>query len=479
MEQKRLNRKALFETLPVWQAILKLALPSVAGQIILVIYNMADAFFVGLTGSDEKIAAVTLCMPAFLVLSALANLFGVGGASMIARALGDGRHSLARHTAAFSLAGCAACSVLYGLLVWLLGGSFIRLLGGADPAVLGLAQDYLFYTVVLGGAATALNTLFSHLLRAEGRSLQASLGIALGGVLNIGLDPLLMFRLLPAGQETRGAAIATMLSNLISLLYYGAVLFLGRKHSDLSFRPCRAMLEDDIPRGVLSAGLPACLMTLLENLSFAVLEHLMSLQGTAVQAGVGVAKKVNMLAHCIVRGMAQGVLPLIGYSYSSGDHRRMRAVVARSAAFSVATASLCTAVCLLLPRALCAVFLRGGSPSLDYAARFLQILSLGAPFSAWAYLCVSFFQAVGQGRRSFLLASCRKGLVDIPLMLLLRLVSPVFGPCWATPAADLFCCGLAALLFFRFLRGLAKEPELCYAEDKTSHIVEETKQHEA
>ena len=307
MEQKRLNRKALFETLPVWQAILKLALPSVAGQIILVIYNMADAFFVGLTGSDEKIAAVTLCMPAFLVLSALANLFGVGGASMIARALGDGRHSLARHTAAFSLAGCAACSVLYGLLVWLLGGSFIRLLGGADPAVLGLAQDYLFYTVVLGGAATALNTLFSHLLRAEGRSLQASLGIALGGVLNIGLDPLLMFRLLPAGQETRGAAIATMLSNLISLLYYGAVLFLGRKHSDLSFRPCRAMLEDDIPRGVLSAGLPACLMTLLENLSFAVLEHLMSLQGTAVQAGVGVAKKVNMLAHCIVRGMAQGL----------------------------------------------------------------------------------------------------------------------------------------------------------------------------
>ena len=288
-----------------------------------------------------------------------------------------------------------------------------------------------------------------------------------------------MFRLLPAGQETRGAAIATMLSNLISLLYYGAVLFLGRKHSDLSFRPCRAMLEDDIPRGVLSAGLPACLMTLLENLSFAVLEHLMSLQGTAVQAGVGVAKKVNMLAHCIVRGMAQGVLPLIGYSYSSGDHRRMRAVVARSAAFSVATASLCTVACLLFPRALCAVFLRGSSSSLDYAARFLQILSLGAPFSAWAYLCISFFQAVGQGHRSFLLACCRKGFVDIPLMLLLRLASPVFGPCWATPAADLLCCGLAALLFFRFLRGLAKEPELCYAENKTSHIAEETKQHEA
>ena len=452
MEQKRLNRKALFETLPVWQAILKLALPSVAGQIILVIYNMADAFFVGLTGSDEKIAAVTLCMPAFLVLSALANLFGVGGASMIARALGDGRHSLARHTAAFSLAGCAACSVLYGLLVWLLGGSFIRLLGGADPAVLGLAQDYLFYTVVLGGAATALNTLFSHLLRAEGRSLQASLGIALGGVLNIGLDPLLMFRLLPAGQETRGAAIATMLSNLISLLYYGAVLFLGRKHSDLSFRPCRAMLEDDIPRGVLSAGLPACLMTLLENLSFAVLEHLMSLQGTAVQAGVGVAKKVNMLAHCMVRGMAQGVLPLIGYTYASGDHQRMKKTVSLSMGISVGLAALCTIVCLLWSRPLIGLFIRHGSDSVRYGADFLRILCLGAPFSACAYTCISFFQATGKGMRSFFLAVFRKGVLDIPLMFLLRTVSPVYGMVWATPVTDGVCCVLSLVLFAVFLR---------------------------
>ena len=139
-----------------------------------------------------------------------------------------------------------------------------------------------------------------------------------------------------------------------------------------------------------------------------------------------------MLAHCMIRGIAQGVLPLIGYGYSSGDHRRMRSVVARSAAFS-----------------------------------------------AWAYLCVSFFQAVGQGRRSFLLTCCRKGLVDIPLMLLLRLVSPVFGPCWATPAADLFCCGLAALLFFRFVCGLAKEPELCYAKGNFSSTAKEVTQHEA
>lgn len=452
LEQKKTAGKALFASMPVWRAILTLAVPSVAEQIILVIYNMADTFFVSLTGSDEKIAAVTVCMPAFLLLSAIANLFGVGGASTISRAMGDGRHGLARHTAAFSLAGCTLVAVLYSLLTGVFSHGFVRLLGGTDPTVHALAREYLRITVVFGGTATALNTLFSHLLRAEGRSVQASVGIVLGGVLNMVLDPLLMFVVLPEGQETAGAALATMLSNLVSLVYYAIVLYAGRRHSDLSFRSCRAMLEDGIPRNVLYAGLPACLMTLFENLSFAVLEHLMSLQGTAVQAGIGVAKKVNMLAHCIVRGMAHGVLPLIGYNYASGDHRRMRAVMLKSALFSVTVALLCTLCSLLIPGFLCGIFLRSDAPSFGFAVRFLRILSLGAPFSAWAYLCISFFQAVGHGTQSFLLAICRKGLVDIPLMFLLRIYAPVFGPCWATPVTDVLCCGLAALLFCGFLR---------------------------
>lgn len=445
-------RKRLFEELPVWKSILALALPSVAEQMILVIYNMADTFFVSLTGSDEKITAVTICMPAFLLLSAIANLFGVGGASTISRAMGDRRESLARHTAAFSLAGCALLSTVYALLCGLCSHGIVGLLGGSNPTVCALAQDYLFYTIVCGGTATALNTLFSHLLRAEGRSLQGSIGIALGGILNIGLDPLLMFVLLPQGQEAQGAALATLISNLVSLLYYIIVLYCGRRHSVLRFRPCRAMLEDGIPGSVIYAGLPACLMTLFENLSFAVLEHLMSRSGTAVQAGIGVAKKVNMLAHCIVRGMAHGVLPLIGYSYSAGNHKRMRKVVRYSGLFSVSAAMLCTLCCLLFPEILCGLFLRRDSLSLQYAMQFLRILALGAPFSAWAYLCVSFFQAVGQGSRSFLLAICRKGLLDIPQMFLLRLLSPLFGPCWATPITDVLCCGLAALLFYQFLR---------------------------
>lgn len=445
-------KKDLFETVPVPQAILRLALPSVMGQVVLVIYNMADTFFIGQTGSDAMITAVTVCMPAFLFLSAIANLFGVGGASVISRALGKGDCDWAKDVAAFSFAGCLGLSAVYSLGAFLLLSPFINALGGSAPLVHGPARAYLICTVVLGGLPTALNGLLAHLIRAEGHSMSASLGVTLGGVLNIALDPLFMFVILPPGQEVLGAAIATALSNVASLLYFAILIFRKRGHTVLTFLPRKAMLSRSIPKDVVSTGLPACLMTLFENISYAVLESLMALSGTVAQAGIGVAKKVNMLSHCIVRGMAQGVLPLIGYNYASKNRLRMRRVVTLSTLISVAVATVCTLLCLLFSRSLIGIFIQSGSDSLEYGARFLRILCLGAPFSACAYACISFFQAVGRGKKSFLLAILRKGILDIPLMFILQAVLPVYGIVWATPIADLVCCVLALWLFFRFLR---------------------------
>ncbi|MBP3521047.1 MAG: polysaccharide biosynthesis C-terminal domain-containing protein, partial [Oscillospiraceae bacterium] len=113
---------------------------------------------------------------------------------------------------------------------------------------------------------------------------------------------------------------------------------------------------------------------------------------------------------------------------------------------------VCTLLCLLFSRGLIGIFIQSGSDSLEYGARFLRILCLGAPFSACAYACISFFQAVGRGKKSFLLAILRKGILDIPLMFILQAVLPVYGIVLATPIADLVCCVLALWLFFRFLR---------------------------
>lgn len=445
----QLRRAYLFEESSIKTAIARLALPAVLGQIILVVYNMADTFFVGLTGDDAMLAAVTLSVPAFMFLSALANLFGVGGASVISRSIGGKDPQRVRLASSFAFWGCLMTSLLFSLTVLLFMDPFIDLLGGTDALVHPHARSYMMVTVVWGGGVTSMNMLLAHLIRSEGRAVQASLGVAVGGILNILLDPLFMFVLLPPGKEALRAAIATALSNLLATLYLSLVLYRERAASLLSFRLRPRALADSLWMDILLSGLPAFLMTLLENVSYAVLTKLMSRYGTVLQAGLGVAKKVNMLAHSIVRGMAQGVLPLIGYTYGSGDHKRMRDTVLTSLAISSSVALLCTAISVFFSRQLIGIFITGQSGSLHFGAAFLRIFALGAPFSAVAYQLISFFQATGHGWTSLALAVQRKGVLDIPLMFLLLSPFPVYGIVWATPLADIICF-LSAVAAFRF-----------------------------
>ena len=452
--------RVLFEERSVPNAIFRLAFPTVIGQIILVVYNMADTFFVGLAGNDAMLAAVTVCMPAFMFLSAISNLFGIGGGSVIARALGAAKEDRAKAASAFAFWGCLAVTLVYAALAWLGRDLFIDLLGGTVPTVHDNAVAYLLCTVVMGGGVTSVSVLLSHLIRAEGRSVHASAGIALGGLLNIALDPLFMFVLLPPGQEALGAAIATTLSNLISLIYFIIVLCRIRKKSLLRFRLSARIFQGHIPLSVLTAGLPACIMTLFENISYAVLDKLMSLNGLEMQAGIGVAKKVNMLAHCIVRGISQGSLPLIAYNYAAKNWTRMRESVRVSHRFSIVMASLCMGVSIAFARPLIGLFIHHESASLVYGAAFLRILCVGGPFSASAYTIISFFQATGEGLKSFLLAILRKGLVDIPLMFLLQTVLPIFGIVLATPIADALCCLAANFLFMDYIKRLTRSVKI-------------------
>lgn len=448
----------IFGKAPVMSAIAKLALPTIAGQIILVVYNMADTFFIGLTGSDAKLTAVTVCLPAFMFLSAIANLFGVGGAGEAARSLGSGNRERAGETCAFSFWGCALLSVVYMTLAVLFRHPFLDLMGAGAPDVHRYADTYLLVTVGLGGLGVSMSMVTAHLFRSEGRSLDASIGIVFGSILNIALDPVFMFLLFPEGKEVLGAALATALSNWISLLIMAVLQLRRRKTSVLRFRiPLHT--DKALIKGVLSTGLPACIMTLFENISYACLDRLMMANGTAAQAGLGVAKKINMLAHATVRGLTQGVLPLIAYNYASRDYRRTKQVIRDTVLIAAAIGTGCMVICLAFSRPLVGFFLKPGE-SRTTGALFLRILTVGGPFSACAYTFISFFQAVKRPRKSFLLAILRKGILDIPMMFVLREFAPLTGSVIATPAADILCCLTSFLLFLSYYRKHFRENKL-------------------
>ncbi|MBQ2053048.1 MAG: hypothetical protein II494_05155 [Bacilli bacterium] len=472
------EKKYLFESAPVFKAIFSLALPSIIGQLILVIYNMTDTFFIGQASrlidpslSSELVAGVTICMPIYMIISAISNLFGIGASSVISRSLGVGREERAKNSSRFAFWSCLITTIIYCLLVLLVSGPISMFLSGGAPETARFAREYILYCVVIFGVPTALNTLFSHLLRAQGKSLQASIGIAVGGILNCVLDPLFMFVLFPIEKAAVAASLATGVANTIALLYYAVLFIRGKKTLVISLKLSPKAFKDGIPGEVLRVGTPACLMTLCENVSYMILDNLV---GTAIiaetvneetlatsasaLAGVGVAKKINMLAHSIVRGMTQGVLPLIGYSKSHGDRKRMARVVYTSGAISVAVASLCMVASLIWAEPLSMLFVHERD-SVSRSMEFLRILCVGAPFSAVAYTAISFFQAVGKAGRSFILALLRKGILDIPLMYLFYSVSVVssnpYGPeliVFATPIADAVCCVVAIILFSFYLR---------------------------
>lgn len=441
----------IFENDSVVKSLMDLALPTVLGQVMIVLYNMADTFFIGQTNDNVMITAVTLCMPAFMFLSAIANLFGVGGASVIARALGKKNTDRAKYTSAFGFWGCAAVTILYSLAAYLCMDGFVNFLGGSNPSVHVFATEYLMLTVVYGGLFTALASYMSHIVRSEGDSIHSSAGVMLGGILNIILDPLFIFVIMEPGMEVIGAAIATALSNVLSFIYYLVISIKAQKRdSIISFRLTKHSFEWEIPKKVFQAGIPACIMTLAENISYSILDNLLSLYGTAVQAGIGVAKKINMLAHSIVRGITQGALPLIGYNYSAGKRIKTKKIIFWTVAFSVGAALACTLTLFFAAHSLIRIFIMEGNEAMKYGITFLRILCIGGPFSAVAYTFISFFQAVGHGGSSFILALLRKGVLDIPMMYVLMHLVSMNGVVMATPITDAVCCVVALILFSHF-----------------------------
>ena len=209
------EKTELFERTPIRKAALTLVVPTVISQLVVLIYNMADTWFIGQTGDPYQVAAVTVTYPIFMLLNALANLFGIGGSSLISRLLGSGEQKKTGTVATFSLWAAGSAALAYALLCRIFDRQFLSILG-TDAGTMGYAQDYLFWTVIIGGIPTVLNLVLANLIRAQGEARTSSIGMSLGGVLNVLLDPLFIFGL---QMGVAGAALATCLSNTASMLF--------------------------------------------------------------------------------------------------------------------------------------------------------------------------------------------------------------------------------------------------------------------
>ncbi|MBR6610167.1 MAG: MATE family efflux transporter [Oscillospiraceae bacterium] len=450
----KLSNKELFETAPVKQAVVSLVVPTIISQLITVVYNMADTFFIGQIGDPNQVAAASLCMPMFLLLTGCANLFGIGGASLISRCLGSDDTDKARSVAAFSIWSASAVAVVYGIILYIVRPVILPLVG-ANAATYEYCSQYLFWTVTIGGIPTVLNALLAHLVRSEGHSRRASIGMAMGGVLNIILDPVFIqvFKL-----NVAGAAIATMLSNLAATLYF--IMLIRSQHgaSVISLNPRHYTLKMGIPKEVMLVGLPSCMMNFMGVFSNITMNRLMASYCNEAVAGIGIAKKVDMLAFAIATGMSQGCLPLIGYNYSAKNYKRMMESIKTTFRYSMIVATAGTVFLLTCAGPLVRAFI-DDPLTVQYGQLFQRIVCITTPCVSITMIVITMFQSTGKKLQPLLLSLLRKGGLDIPVMIVMNHLVGVNGIAWATPIADTGAMLCAILRFIPFWKHLKAEQE--------------------
>ena len=439
---------SVFEESNLSKAIARVGLPAMLGQLTTLIYNMADTFFVSLTKEPAMIAAVTLCVPILLIIMSIACVFGMGGSSVIARLLGEGRQEYAGKTLNF----CTYAMVIAGVVTAVLGLLFLTPLAeiaGADAENLGYTQDYLRY-IFLGAPFIMLSNGFVHLFRSAGLIRESTVGLILGNGVNIVLDYVFI---IPLGWGAAGAAAATSLGFACSSVYYFACMI--RRHrrgnclfpvSPRAFRPSRSMVAS-----VVTIGIPGALITVLMSVANIVLNNYIAIYGSDAVAAYGIAYKIDMVPIMLSVGLSQGVTPLIGYCYGARQHERMTCAMRLSILYGILLGGIFTALFLLAGRQLTAVFLHE-EDLIAQAGYFLKVLCLSAPTLGVINMVTSYFQALGKALHSLAITVMRNAVLFIPAVILLNHRWGLTGVIAAQPVVEALLTVICLVLYGLELR---------------------------
>ena len=446
------SKSEMFETMAVPAALARMAVPTIVSQLIVLIYNMADTWFIGRTNNPYMVAASSLVLTVFLMTMSIANLFGVGGGSLMVRLLGAKEPDEARRVASLSLAMAAGAALTFSLLCLIFMNPLLRLLGASDNTI-GYARQYLTFVVVIGGTATVLSNCMSAMLRNAGFSKEAGFGLSLGGLLNIALDPLLMFVILPDGLQVMGAGIATMLSNVVAMLFFAGVYRRVRTETVLALPRRIERIRPDSMRSIFAVGVPAALSLFLFDLTNIVINRLAASHGDIQLAAIGIVLKVERLPLNIGIGICLGMIPLVAYNYAAKNLPRMKAFFSAARLAGVVFSLISVALYRTFAGTVVRAFI-SDAETVRYGTAFLQARCFATPFMFLSFHMVHFMQSIGHGRESFLLAVIRQLCLNIPILFLLNAIFGVMGIVWTQAVADAINVVVSYLIYARVIRSI-------------------------
>lgn len=451
MEQ---NQKTdLFERTPIPQAVAQLTIPTILSSLVMVIYNMADTYFVGMVNDPVQNAAVALASPVLLAFNAVNNLFGVGCSSMMSRALGRRDYETVRRSSAFGFYCALVSGAVFSLLCLAFREPLLVLLG-ADANTAAATNGYLLWTVICGAAPAILNVVLAYMVRSEGAAFHASVGTMSGCILNIILDPVFI---LPWGLNmgAAGAGLATFLSNCVACLYFFVLLYTKRKTTYVCVAPHKFSLDKAVVLGICGVGIPASIQNLLNVTGMTILNNFTSSYGANAVAAMGIAQKLNMVPMQVALGFSQGIMPLISYNYASGNIKRMKEGLLFVAKIMLPSIAAVALFYYLGAGSLIHAFMKNDQ-IIVFGSRFLRGFCLGLPFICMDFLAVGVFQAIGKGKAALVFAILRKIALEIPALYLLNYFFPLYGLAYAQFTAEFVLAIAAVVMLWRIFGKLQR-----------------------
>lgn len=440
------ENEELFQHAPVSRAVFQMAVPTVISSLVLVIYNMADTFFVGQTKDAFQVAAVSLTNPVFVMYMAIANLLGIGASALISILLGQNDEKHAKAASAFCCYGSLVFGVISGGLILGFMDPLLKILGSSSYTYQH-SKDYLFY-IALGAPFILFANAFGHGVRGEGAAKASMIGGMIGTVANIILDPIFI---LSFGMGTAGAAIATVLGNIFGCLYY--VYYFAKKSQRLSIHWRALAGGGKTAKKLMSIGLPAGINSALMSVATVLLNNAIVAYGDKPLAAMGIVTKAYLFIVFIHMGIANGIQPLLGYCYGAGNRERFMKIVKFSGALTLICGTVLTAVYIGLRGPIVGMFI-DDAEVVAYGERMLFATSLAGPILGLLFLSINSMQALDRPIPATMLSICRQGLLFIPLLYLLNAGFGLDGINFTQTVADYISVFLSLFLLMRTIRSM-------------------------
>ena len=457
-ERERKQYDKMIKT-PIARLVITLGIPTMLSMMVTSLYNLADTYFVSLIGDDDITAAVSNLLALMSIIQAVGFTFGMGSGALVSRLLGKRDRKGADRVASSAF----FISMVSGLLILLFGFCFftpmLKLMGSKGTEVLYYSKQYARF-VLIGAPIMCMSFVLNNVLRAEGKAVLSMIGLIAGALVNVALDPILIF---VADMGVTGAALATFISQCFSFAILMFMFLSGR--TIVRLRICSISRKLQVYNDVIATGFPSFCRQILASLCTVFLNTAAYEYGQeAAQAALGVVQKVFMLAFSISLGIGQGYQPVLGYNYSAKRFDRVRSAYLFTLAFSTGLMVVFAVTCGIFAERLMQVF------SLSPQAREIGRLTLVLQCIAMPLLPLNFmagltYQVVGNKAIATLLSVSRQGLFYIPAVLILPAIWQLFGVQSCQAVSDVFAFFFALPFTFFFFKTLRKEQEKSMVEN--------------